>query len=334
MGSSTCRGRVLVRGRAIAVIVAAACLFATPARALDTDIFTGTQVDPNVLVVFDNSGSMGLQAYNTYPNTIYTGTYASGTVYSRCANKSGVSGGDVNANCTCRNVQTNWVVDNSACRTSVVDILPPPSGDDIDDRESRRKVGNRLNFETTPPKNCTLDPFDPCTSNAQCPGTGNLCSAQNKMAVAQGVMTSVINDPANANVRFGLMNFNPSGIDYNSMNYSSSTAITTWHVTNQNKFLVPVQDNTAVVALEPDHADLEHDGERRHADRAPPDRRVELLQRQRDQVRLVVAGAVHLPAQLRADGDRRHPRGGGRLQHDAAVLVHVQPRQGLRRQSR
>ena len=49
-------------------------------------------------------------------------------------------------------------------------------------------------------------------------------------------MTSVINDPANANVRFGLLNFNPSGIDYNSMNYSSSTAITTWYVTNQNKF--------------------------------------------------------------------------------------------------
>ena len=245
MGSSTCCGRVLVPGRAIAVIVAAACLFATPARALDTDIFTGTQVDPNVLIVFDNSGSMGVQAYNTYPNTIYTGGYSAGTVYTRCKSKSGVSGGDVNANCTCKNVQTGWQVDNSSCAASFVDAQPPPSGDDTDDRESRRKRGNRLNFETNPPKNCELEPFDSCTSSADCPGFGNSCAVQNKMAVAQGVMTSVVNDPANANVRFGLMNFNPSGIDYNSMNYSSSTAITTWHATNQNKFLVPVQDNTS-----------------------------------------------------------------------------------------
>ncbi|MBY0280368.1 hypothetical protein K2Z84_33970 [Candidatus Binatia bacterium] len=244
MNRSTHRGNAGVRGLAIAVLVAA-CFLARPARAHDTDIFTGTQVDPNVLIVFDNSGSMGLQAYNTYPNTIYTGSYASGTVYSRCANKSGVSGGDVNANCTCKNVQTSWVVDNSTCKNSVVDVQPPPSGDDIDDRESRRKLGNRLNFETNPPKNCLLEPFDECTSNAQCPGTGNSCQAQNKMAVAQGVMTSVVNDPANANVRFGLMNFNPSGIDYNSMNYSSSSAVTTWQATNQNKFLVPVQDNTS-----------------------------------------------------------------------------------------
>jgi hypothetical protein len=46
---------------------------ATRARALDIDIFTGTQVNPNILIVFDNSGSMGVQAYNTYPNTIYSG---------------------------------------------------------------------------------------------------------------------------------------------------------------------------------------------------------------------------------------------------------------------
>jgi len=229
----------------LALVAAALACAASSARALDTDIFTGTQVDPNVLIVFDNSGSMGLQAFNTYPNTIYTGAYTAGTIYTRCSNKSGVSGGDVNTNCTCKNVQTNWVVDNSTCKNSFVDVVPPPSGDDTDDRESRRKRGNRLNFETNPPKNCELEPFDSCTSNAQCPGFGNSCAVQNKMAVAQGVVTSLINDPANENVRFGLMNFNPSGITYGSMNYGSSTAVTTWHDTNLNKFLFPVQDNTA-----------------------------------------------------------------------------------------
>ena len=234
-----------VRRATALLAVGFVCATAGPARALDTDIFTGTQVDPNVLIVFDNSGSMGLQAYNTYPNTIYTGSYTAGTIYSRCSNKSGVSGGDVNSNCTCKNVQTNWVVDNSACKNSFVDTVPPPAGDDTDDRESRRKRGNRLNFETNPPKNCELEPFDSCTSNSQCPGFGNSCAVQNKMAVAQGVVTSLINDPANDNVRFGLMNFNPSGINYGTMNYGSTSAITTWQETNQNKFLFPVQDNTS-----------------------------------------------------------------------------------------
>lgn len=229
---------------AAACVVGVLCLVGAPARALDTDIFTGTQVAPNVLIVFDNSGSMGQQAYNTYPNTVYSGSRVPGTIYTRCANKSGVSGGDVNSNCTCKSVQTNWVVDNSNCKNSFVDNVPPPAGDDTDDRESRRKRGNRLNFETDPPKNCEREPFDSCTSNAQCPGFGNSCVVQNKMAVAQGVITALINDPANANVRFGLMNFNPSGISYSSMNYGSTSAVTTWHVTNQNKFLVPVQDNT------------------------------------------------------------------------------------------
>jgi type IV pilus assembly protein PilY1 len=226
------------------------CLTVKPASALDTDIFAGTQVDPNVLIIFDNSGSMGVQAYNTYPNTIYAAApapnnYASGTIYTRCSNKSGVSGGDVNTNCTCKNVQTGWVVDNSTCKNSFVDDVPPPSGDDTDDRESRRKKGNRLNFETNPPKNCELEPFDSCTSNAQCPGFGNSCAIQNKMSVAQGVVTSLINDPANDNVRFGLMNFNPSGINYGTMNYTTASAVTTWQETNLNKFIFPVQDNTA-----------------------------------------------------------------------------------------
>src|SRR5262245_27348997 len=174
---------------------------ALPSHALDTDIFTGTQVPPNVLIVFDNSGSMGVQAYNTYPNTIYTGTFDPGTVYSRCSNKNGKTGGDVNSNCTCKNVQTNWVVDQSTCAASMVADIPSPSGDDIDDGESRRARGNRRNFETNPPKNCVVS-LAPCTSNSQCTsGAGDSCAVQNKMAIAKGVMTSVVNDPNNDDIR-------------------------------------------------------------------------------------------------------------------------------------
>ncbi|MBM4265282.1 MAG: hypothetical protein FJ144_01500 [Deltaproteobacteria bacterium] len=225
------------------VLPIALVLVAGVASALDTDIFTGTQVPPNVLIVFDNSGSMGVQAYNTYPNTIYAGSWDPGTVYTRCSNKSGVSGGNVNSNCSCKSVQTNWVVDGSACAGSFVDDVPGPSGDDIDDRESRRKRGNRRNFEDNPPKNCVVS-LAPCTSNSQCTnGAGDACAAQNKMAIAKGVMTSVVNDPGNDGLRFGMIIFNPTGINYNTFDYTSTSAVTGYHV-NDNVFKFPAQDMT------------------------------------------------------------------------------------------
>lgn len=220
---------------AAAVIVAAWLLCAAhPADALDIDIFTAGQVKPNVLIVFDNSGSMTSQAYNTYPNTLYAGTYAQGTIYTRCKT--------VTTSCTCGTTTTTWAVDTSACASSFTDIQPPPAGDDTDDRESRRKRGNRLNFETNPPKNCTLPPFQACTTATQCTGTGNACSAQNKLAVAKAVMSSVVNDPAN-DVRFGLEIFNPSGIDYALANYASASWVTAWQV-NNGVYRFPVQDMT------------------------------------------------------------------------------------------
>jgi type IV pilus assembly protein PilY1 len=215
----------------------------TSARALDIDIFTGTRVNPNVLIVFDNSGSMGSQAYNTYPNTIYTGSYQPGTIYTRCSNRNGVQGGYVNSNCTCRSTQSSWVVDESGCAATFVDAVPPPAGDDTDDRESRRKRGNRRNFETNAPKNCSQSPFQSCNTGSDCPGLGNVCSSQNKLAVAQGVVTSLVNDPDNADLRLGLEVFNPPGIDYNNPNYGSSTWVTGWQV-NNNVYRFPVQDMT------------------------------------------------------------------------------------------
>ncbi|MBU6282402.1 hypothetical protein KGQ64_09195 [bacterium] len=221
--------------RLAAMLVAACVAFAAPpVRALDIDIFTAGQVKPNVLIVFDNSGSMTSQAYNTYPNTVYAGTYAPGSIYTRCKT--------VTASCTCGTTTTGWNLDTSACASGFVDVSPPPSGDDTDDRESRRKRGSRLNFEANPPKNCTLPPFQPCTTATQCTGTGNACSAQSKLAVAKSVMSSVVNDPAN-DVRFGLEIFNPPGIDYALANYASSTWVTGWQV-NSGVYQFPVQDMT------------------------------------------------------------------------------------------
>jgi type IV pilus assembly protein PilY1 len=211
------------------------------AQALDTDIFTGPQIDPNVLIIFDNSGSMGNVAYNVYPTTVYTGSYVPGTLYTRCRNKNGVSGGNVKADCTCGKTQTDYVLDESVCAASFADLVPGPGGDDIDDRESRRRRGNRRNFETNPPKNCVLPPIDSCNSDAECPGLGNSCTVQNKMSIAKGVMTSVINDPNNATVRFGMTIFNPADIDYSTLDYFSASAVGAWQI-NDQAYVFPVQD--------------------------------------------------------------------------------------------
>lgn len=211
------------------------------ARALDTDIFTGPQVDPNVLIIFDNSGSMGSVAYNVYPTTAYAGSYDPGTVYTRCRDKNGVSGGSVRSDCSCRRTQSDYVLDESSCAASFVDLVPGPAGDDIDDRESRRRRGNRRNFETNTPKSCVLPPIDACTSDADCPGVGNSCAVQNKMSIAKGVMTAVVNDPNNAAVRFGMTIFNPANINYSTLDYFSSSEVGEWHV-NDQAYAFPVQD--------------------------------------------------------------------------------------------
>ena len=219
-------------------------LLAAPARALDTDIFTGTQVPPNVLILFDNSGSMGVVAYNTYPNTVYTGSYDPGVIYTRCRDKGGVSGGNVRSDCRCKKTQTNWVVDESSCAASFQDLIPLPGGDDIDDRESRRRKGNRRNFEATPPMNCAVS-LASCNSDSDCSGgAGDTCLVQNKLSIAKGVMTSAVNDAGNEDVRFGMSIFNPSDINYNSLNYFDSNQVENWQL-NENAFVFPIQDMDA-----------------------------------------------------------------------------------------
>lgn len=221
----------------------------SPARALDTDIFTGTQVDPNVLIVFDNSGSMGNVPYNTYPTTVYTGPADPGVIYTRCRDKNGVSGGNVRSDCTCRRSQTSYVVDESICAASFVDLIPG-TGDDVDDREGRRKMGNRLNWEQNQPKFCSESPFEPCFVQSDCVGSTNQCMPQNQIGLAKSAMISTINDPENENVRWGLLLFNPPGINYSTINYGSESEVTAWHE-NPDAFRFPVQnlDNAGHAAL-------------------------------------------------------------------------------------
>ncbi len=211
-----------------------------PAGALDTDIFTGNQVPPNVMVIFDNSGSMGNAPYSTWPLVVYTGAYDPPQIYTRCANKNAVSGGSVTAACTCAKTQTSWVIDQSGCAATFVDLLPN-FGDDIDDREGRRKKGNRRNWEINQPKYCQLAPFLPCVSQADCPGTGNGCMPQNQLGLAKSAIISTVNNPDNEGVRWGLMVFDPQNLNYATANYGSAAWVTSWHV-NNNVFVSPVQD--------------------------------------------------------------------------------------------
>lgn len=235
--SNQCRWLALAKALSLGL---AALAWPVPARAVDTDIFTGNQVPPNVLVIFDNSGSMGNSPYSPWPLIVYAGASDPPTVYTRCANKGPISGGNVAANCTCSRTQTSWVIDQSACVASFVDQLPT-FGDDIDDRESRRKKGNRRNWETNQPKYCTLAPFDPCTSQAECPGTGNGCMPQNQLGLAKSAIISTVNNPDNDAIRWGLMVFDPQNLNYGSANYGSASWVTSWHV-NDAVFVRPVID--------------------------------------------------------------------------------------------
>jgi type IV pilus assembly protein PilY1 len=211
------------------------------AAALDIDIFTGNTVDPNVLILFDNSGSMGNVPYETFPYNTYAGAFDPGTIYTRCRSKDGVSGGDVNADCSCRKTQSDYDVDLSSCVPGFTDFVPG-TGDDIDDREGKRKKGNRINWEQNQPRWCTQSPFQPCATQSDCSGQGNLCQPQNQIGLAKSTMTSTVNDPDNDGVRWGLMLFDPPNINYNQANYGSSSWTTSWQV-NEEVYRVPVDNH-------------------------------------------------------------------------------------------
>lgn len=164
----------------VVVLVAASAALAGS----DLDVFiAGQSVQPNVMILFDNSGSMsdGIPYDAGYT---YEGTATPATIYDRCKTW--------NTNCTCKTTQTAWKTTTSC---SFVDA----NNDGQDDRApSYKKTGNRRNFDALP--------------------------NPPKMQVAQSVIDGLLQDPANAQVRFGLMvlngNYLPS--DYTSTSQTSS----------------------------------------------------------------------------------------------------------------
>jgi type IV pilus assembly protein PilY1 len=158
--------RVIFRCR-YAIPLALLLSAVTPAIAgTDLDVFvSGLSVQPNVMILFDNSGSMNSGTpYDT--TTTYDGPYVTTTIYNRCRT--------FNADCTCRRTQSTWQVHSGSC--AFVDA----NNDGNDDRApSYVKIGNRLNFD--------LLPNPP------------------KLQVAKSVIDGILQDPSNDSVRFGLM---------------------------------------------------------------------------------------------------------------------------------
>jgi type IV pilus assembly protein PilY1 len=186
------RSLVLVSMRTFLVAATLTLVLASaPALAgSDLDVFiAGQAVQPNVMILFDNSGSMS--AAPPYdPTLTYTGTYNPTTIYDRC--KTFNSG-----SCTCKTTQTSWQVHTSAC--GFVDA-PPADGND-DRAPSYVKTGNRRNFD--------IDP----------------ANAIPKLDVAKSVIDNVLLDDANANVRFGLMVLNNNSIP---TDYTKQSQMTTY----------------------------------------------------------------------------------------------------------
>lgn len=170
-----------------AVLLSTVLLAAASVRAgSDLDVFiAGQSVQPNVLILFDNSGSMA-DGIPYDAGFTYEGSYTTGTVYDRCSS--------YNSNCTCRRTQTSWKV---ATVCGWVDA----NNDGQDDRApSYKKIGNRRNFDALP--------------------------NQPKLQVAKSVIDGLLQDPANAQVRFGLMVLNGS---YLPSDYTSSSQTSTYH---------------------------------------------------------------------------------------------------------
>ncbi len=176
------------RIRIAAALGAALLTMATFARAgSDLDVFiAGQSVQPNVLILFDNSGSMA-DGIPYDPGFAYPGPSTTATIYDRCKT--------FNSNCTCKTTQTAWKVHTGSC------VYTDANNDGQDDRApSYHKIGNRRNFD--------LQPNPP------------------KLDVAKSVVDGLLQDPANDQVRFGLMVLNGT---YLPSDYASSSQTSSYH---------------------------------------------------------------------------------------------------------
>ena len=166
--------RKVLRAAVIPALIAHIASFPGVARADDTEIYSaGATTKPMVMIIMDNSGSMGDPV--PYDNvTTYAGSYARDTVYQYT--------------CTARNrrgqcTSTQWQVYTGAFTDQVnrdggIDIA---GQDGIDDSNTSLKTGNRLNYEAT--------------------------TVTSKMSTAKGVLNNLVDLMYN-DVDFGFMKFN------------------------------------------------------------------------------------------------------------------------------
>lgn len=175
----------------------AACLwfgvcFTASAWADDTDIYgvSTSQLPPNILIVFDNSGSMSTDdvpgdPYN--PATIYTGAYSANRVYYRYCSGwwffqtcEWRSFGPNAADLGCAGIKSDLLTQGYA-EGNIVSTSPYACGNSSDHK--RLRTGNYMNYEVS--------------------GVGD---TRRRLDVAKEVVTDLIN--TTDNVRFGLMVFN------------------------------------------------------------------------------------------------------------------------------
>jgi len=161
----------------IAVILSLLCLNLSSARADDSDIF-GANIEPNVLLLFDSSGSMDSNIDSTIydPNTTYTsGTKQSTEVYKGNSNNTNYS----------VYKQTVSEVPSSSAQTSLstVGYWVGRIGGTI----VSLFLGNYLNYQD-------------CTT---------CMVSETKTAIAKRVYSNIIGNVEG--VRFGVMSFRPYG---------------------------------------------------------------------------------------------------------------------------
>ncbi|BBO80100.1 type IV pili system adhesin PilY [Desulfosarcina ovata subsp. sediminis] len=193
-------------------------LWTLPLHADDTDIYGGgsVAVEPNILIIFDTSGSMSTEDVpGEYydPATTYTGTYTSDAVYQwtesrECVeyktkknNKHG--GGGESSECKRYEVTRTWEIfadsaDDLICSTvkdelvndgtTTGAILGSDGGYECGGTSKTLYMGNWLNYDNS--------------------STGE---DRSRIEVAQEVITNLIQNTDG--VRFGLMRFNSNGGD-------------------------------------------------------------------------------------------------------------------------
>ena len=158
-------------------------------RADDTSIFgtASISVSPNVLIIFDTSGSMGItdvpgDYYN--PSTTYSGSYTKNAVYQKvcgwgCSYNPDEPFADDVGDLNCAAVKT--ALETTGYVTGAV--MDSGGGYACGGSQKDLYLGNWINYDAS--------------------GTGTMRS---RISVAKEVIANVINDTAN--VRFGLMRFN------------------------------------------------------------------------------------------------------------------------------